>query len=246
MSRIADSRAQATVDSDVVIGKLPAAVLFDMDGTLVDTEPYWMSAEADLVRNFGGDWTPEDGLTLVGQGLENSAKVLQARGVTMSTSEIIDHLTERVLAQSRARIPWQPGALELIDALRNDGIPLALVTMSMYPLAEHVATGNGSALVDLIVSGGDVANPKPHPEPYLRAARLLGVDITECVAIEDSLPGLASAVASGAAVIGVPAHIALPSSPDYTLWTSLLGKTVSDVRELAAAKVHAKDCENVS
>lgn len=217
--------------------QFPAAVLVDMDGTLVDTEPYWMSAERDLVLAHGGTWTAEDGLTLVGQGLEASAMVLQSRGVDLSTAQIIDHLTERVLAQAREEIPWRPGAIELLGSLRGAGIPLALVTMSMRALADHIVNATGEVLFDLIVSGDDVENPKPHPEPYLRAARLLGVEITDCVAIEDSIPGLASAVASGATVVGVPAHIDLPPSEAYTLWPTLASRTVRDIRNLGSRSV---------
>lgn len=213
--------------------QFPAAVLLDMDGTLVDTEPYWMAAERELVYAHGGTWTAEDGLTLVGLGLENSAAILQSRGVNLSTHDIVDHLTQRVRAQALEHIPWQPGALELIASLRAAQIPLALVTMSMRTLAHPIVNSSDEPLMDLIVSGDDVENPKPHPEPYLRAARLLGVEITECVAIEDSIPGLASAVASGATVVGVPAHIELPPSEDYTLWSTLAGRTVDDIRDLA-------------
>ena len=213
--------------------QFPAALLVDMDGTLVDTEPYWMTAERELVFAYGGAWTPEDGLTLVGQGLEVSAEILRSRGVDLTVEQIIAHLTERVLSQAREETPWRPGALELLTSVRDAGIPLALVTMSMRPLADYIVHSSTTPLVDLIVSGGDVQNPKPHPEPYLRAAELLGVEITQCVAIEDSPPGLASAVASGATVIGVPAHVELPSSDDYTLWTTLAGRSVDDIRNLA-------------
>lgn len=219
--------------------QFPAAVLIDMDGTLVDTEPYWMSAERDLVHAYGGAWSAEDGLTLVGQGLENSAAVLQTRGVDLSVPAIIDHLIERVLAQTKIGVPWRPGALELVTALREAHIPTALVTMSMRPLAAYVAHASGESLFDVLVTGGDVENPKPHPEPYLRAAELLDADITRCVAIEDSVPGLASAVAAGATVVGVPAHIELAASPDYTLWPTLAGRTVEDIRSLAATASRA-------
>jgi HAD superfamily hydrolase (TIGR01509 family) len=209
-----------------------------MDGTLVDTEPYWMTAERELVLAYGGTWTTEDAMTLVGQGLKNSAAVLQSSGVDLTVPAIINHLISRVLTQAKDVIPWRPGALELLDSLRDAAIPLALVTMSMRSLAQHIVDAgavhaSGGLLFDIIVSGEDVENPKPHPEPYLRAAELLGVDITHCVAIEDSIPGLASAVASGAAVVGIPAHIELPPSENYTLWPTLSGRTVDDVRGLA-------------
>ncbi|GAA3744784.1 HAD family hydrolase [Leifsonia bigeumensis] len=213
----------------------PAAVLWDMDGTLVDTEPYWMTAERDLVASFGGSWTAEDGLTLVGAGLWHSASILRGRGVDLDEQEIIDHLTERVLEQARRSIPWRPGARELLLELREAGIPTALVTMSMRPLAEHIANDFDHPVFATIVSGSDVEHSKPHPQPYLKAAAILGVDPRDCVAIEDSEPGLASATASGAVVIGVPAHVNLAPSPSYTLWPTLAGRTVADLGEAFAA-----------
>jgi HAD superfamily hydrolase (TIGR01509 family) len=218
-----------------VTSQLPAAVLWDMDGTLVDTEPYWFAAESELVSSFGGTWTLEDGMQLVGNGLWHSATVLRRSGVDLPEGEIIDRLTERVLAQAKAAVPWRAGALELVLALREAGVPTALVTMSMRALAEHIAQAVGRPLFDVIVTGEDVLEPKPHPEPYLLAARLLDVDAKDCVAIEDSVPGLASATAAGAAVIGVPAHIDLPASTSYTLWPTLAGRTVDDVVALLAS-----------
>ncbi len=208
-----------------------------MDGTLVDTEPYWMTAERDLVAAHGGVWTAEDGLTLVGAGLWHSATILRGRGVALGEQEIIDHLTERVLDQSRGAIPWRPGARDLLLELREAGIRTALVTMSTRPLAEHVADAFDGPVFDAIVSGEDVEHAKPHPEPYLRAAEALGVDPRLCVAIEDSAPGLASATASGAAVIGVPAHVGLPPSPSYTLWPTLEGRTIADLAEILARQI---------
>lgn len=215
-----------------MISSLPAAVLWDMDGTLVDTEPYWLRAEEELVASFGGTWTADDGLELVGAGLAHSAAVLQGRGVKLSVPEIIDALTARVLEQAQHTIPWRPGARELLLELRAEGIATALVTMSMRPLAEHIANSFDAPVFDTIVTGGDVEHAKPHPESYLLAAATLGVDPRDCLAIEDSLPGLAAATASGAVVIGVPAHIPLPPSLSYTVWATLDGRTVADVRDL--------------
>ena len=223
-----------SLDSDVVTSPAPAAVLWDMDGTLVDTEPYWMTAERELVTSHGGAWSAEDGLLLVGSGLQHSASVLQGRGVALDETEIIDHLTERVLDQARHAIPWRPGARELLLELRTAGILVALVTMSMRPLAEHIAEAFDPPMFDAIVTGGDVEHAKPHPQAYLRAAELLGVDPRDCLAIEDSRPGLASATASGAVVIGVPAHVDLPESASYTLWPTLAGRTAADLADLFA------------
>jgi HAD superfamily hydrolase (TIGR01509 family) len=200
-----------------------------MDGTLVDTEPYWMDAERELVASFGGTWTHEDGLALVGSGLWASAEVFRGRGVELSADEIVTYLTDRVLARIKVEVPWRPGALELLAELKARGIPMALVTMSVHRMAEFVASFVDFDPFDVIVAGDDVTHAKPHPEPYLRAAELLGVSAEDCVAVEDSSTGLASAVASGATSIGVPLHVPLEEGPGHTIWSSLAGKTVDDL-----------------
>ena len=210
----------------------PAAVLWDMDGTIVDTEPYWMRAEIDLVTSHGGTWSEDDGMQLVGSGLVQSARILQAAGVALEVDEIIGTLTDRVMAQIEQSVPWRPGARELIAELRAAGIPIALVTMSIRRMAWQVAAALGEGVFDVVIAGDDVENPKPHPEPYLTAADRLGVPVSDCVAIEDSEFGLVSAVASGAATIGVPLHLTLHEGPTHELWSTLEGRTIAD---LAAA-----------
>ena len=211
---------------------LPAAVLWDMDGTLVDTEPYWLAAEAELVASFGGTWTAEDGLTLVGSGLWRVAGILQHRGVDLSEDEIVNRLTDRVMEQIETGVSWRPGALELLAELRDAGIPTALVTMSIRRMAEHVSSFIPFTAFDQIVAGDSVTHSKPHPEPYLLGAELLGVDAVHCVAIEDSTTGLASAVAAGAIAIGVPLHSPLEHGRGYTIWPTLGGRGISDISEL--------------
>ena len=223
----------------VVTDSYPAAVLWDMDGTLVDTEPYWLTAEEELIAAWGGVWTREDGLQLVGSGLERSALIFQSRGVDLSVSEIIDLLTDRVMAQISEAVPWRPGVRELLLELKEAGIPMAVVTMSVRRMAEHVVNSLGFDAFTTIVSGDEVAEPKPHPDPYLTAALRLGVDPRHCVAIEDSEPGVASAVAAGATTIAVPLHIPLPPSPAYALWTGLEGVTLADLARVHASEVRA-------
>jgi len=200
-----------------------------MDGTIVDTEPYWMDSETALVARFGGTWTHEDALTLVGSGLERSAQILQRHGVDMATDAIVDHLTAEVMTRISISVPWRPGARELLSALREHGVPCALVTMSLGVMAEHVRSFIPFDAFDVVVSGDSVENSKPHPEAYLEAARLLGVPIEDCVAIEDSVPGVASAAASGAVTIGVPHILPLDDSAASVLWATLEGRTVDDV-----------------
>ncbi len=209
---------------------LPAAVLWDMDGTIIDTEPYWMAAETELVVAHGGTWTHAEALTLVGQALEYSARVLQTRGVDLTEEEIIDTLTETVLQRVvTGGLPWRPGARELLLELHEAGIPTALVTMSIRKLAVVVADTIDFPAFNLVVAGDDVTNGKPNPEAYLRAAELLNVEVTDCVAIEDSGPGVAAAVASGAATIGVPLHVELADSENFTTWSSLANRTLADL-----------------
>ena len=188
-----------------------------MDGTLVDTEPYWLVAEVELVASYGGVWTHDDGMQLVGSGLWHSARVFQARGVQLSEDEIVERLTTRVLEQVAIEVPWRPGARELLTELVELGIPTAMVTMSTRRMAETIAGSIGFDGFAAIVGGDDVEHSKPHPQPYLLGAEALGVSAAACVALEDSPPGVASAVAAGAVTIAVPMHIALPQHNDYDI-----------------------------
>lgn len=213
---------------------LPAAVLWDMDGTIVDTEPYWMRAQEKLVESFGGTWTHEAAMTLVGSGLDRSARIMQEFGVDMPADEIIQLLSTRVMEQISKHVPWRPGALELLTALHGRGVPQALVTMSIGRMARHVADFAPADVFATIVSADAVTEMKPHPEAYLTAAATLGVDIAHTVAIEDSVTGVTSAVASGAAVIGVQHLLNLDDSGADRIWTTLEGVTPDDLAAVLA------------
>jgi HAD superfamily hydrolase (TIGR01509 family) len=204
-----------------------------MDGTLVDTERYWMAAEEELVESFGGRWTHEDALGLVGSGLWEAATVFQAAGVDLDADTIVARLTARVQEQlAEHGVPWRPGARELLEALRVASVPTALVTMSVRAMADDVVRAIPFVAFDVIVTGDSVDNAKPHPEPYLVAAAQLGVDVRECVAIEDSPAGLTSAWSAGAVTVGVPNFIALDEAPAHVLWQTLADKSVADVAAL--------------
>ena len=201
-----------------------------MDGTLVDTEPYWMAAEGPLVASYGGTWSHEQALQLVGLGLEDSARIFQAAGVRMSVPEIIDRLTDDVMtALAHDGVPFRPGARELLQSLREAGIKTGLVTMSMRRMATTVVDLIDFDAFDVIIAGDDSTRPKPFPDPYLQACEALGVTPDQVVAIEDSPNGLRSAVASGAAVIGVPLMVSLAGAGAHTLWPTLDGRSADDV-----------------
>ena len=209
------------------------AVLFDMDGTIVDTEPYWIAAEHALVTEHGGVWTDEHAHQLVGNALLASAAYLREHGgVDMEPAAIVDWMLVRVIAATQEHIPWRPGAVELLTELRDRAVPCALVTMSYESLATTVIGGLHADSFAAIVTGDQVVDGKPHPEAYLTAAARLGVDPTRCVAIEDSPTGIASARAAGCVVIAVPHTVSVSPAPGLRIVESLVGLTVDRLAAL--------------
>jgi beta-phosphoglucomutase-like phosphatase (HAD superfamily) len=204
-----------------------------MDGTLIDSEPYWLDAERELVESFGGDWSVEQGLALVGSGLWDSSRAIQSAGVDLELSEIIDRLSTRVRERLAQTIPWRPGALGMMAEVLGAGIPTALVTMSFrdnaHFIAQRMTEELGQSAFQTVVAGDDVTEPKPNPEPYLMAAERLGIDIHHSVAFEDSVFGAASALSAGAVTIGVPLHIEIPASYATVLWEGLEGRGLADI-----------------
>ena len=213
--------------------KRPAAVLWDMDGTLVDTEPYWMTCEHELVAEFGGTWTAQDAHSVVGFDLLDAAGVLRDRGgVPLDPTEIVERLLDGVVERVHQHLPWRPGAPELLAECRARGVPCALVTMSWRRFAESVVEAAPVGSFQQIVTGDEVTNGKPHPEPYVAAATALAVEPSECVAIEDSPTGTASALAAGCATLGVPHVAPLTPRSGLTIVDSLVGVGVDDLGRL--------------
>lgn len=213
-----------------------------MDGTLVDTEPYWIAAEIELVSAHGGQWDEDKAHQLVGSALDTSARILQEAGVKLSEREIIDHLSHQVIAGIRRELPWRPGARELLAELHNKGVRCALVTMSERNLAAEVAQALEHEYFEFLVTGDEVQNGKPHPEPYLMAIEMLrktdpSITAAHCAALEDSVPGVASAMASGVATIAIPNAVPLAFDSHRTTWETLAGKTYDDVNAVVAAKL---------
>ncbi|WP_238329926.1 HAD family hydrolase [Kytococcus schroeteri] len=219
--------ATATVRPD-----LPAAVLFDMDGTLIDSEPLWMAAETALVESFGGTWTHEDALAMVGNPLEVSAEIILERTpVDLPRDEIIHRLLAEVTAGVRQHMPWRPGSRELLAECVERRVPTALVTMSWTSLAEAFTDALPAGTFDTVVTGDAVTHGKPHPEPYLTAAERLGVDPAACLALEDSPSGVGSASAAGTHLVAIPLMVDLPETPNTVTVTTLEGETLSSLWE---------------
>ena len=201
-----------------------AAVLWDMDGTLVDTEPAWIEAEYALAERYGGTWSRDHAMQLVGNDLIESGRYIREHmGIDRTPEQIVDELLDGVIASVVREIPWRPGARELLASLRAEGVRSALVTMSyerfVAPILEALPPGS----FRVAVTGDAVEYGKPHPEPYLSAARLLGVRPEDCVAIEDSPTGAESAEAAGCTVLCVPHHVPVPPGPRRVFRDSLVG-----------------------
>ena len=213
-----------------------AAVLWDMDGTLVDTEPYWIACEHELVARHGGTWSDADAHSIVGFDLLDAGRVLRDRGgVDMEPAEIANWLLDGVIAKVAEELPWRPGVPELLAECVSAGLSCAMVTMSWRRLADAVIGAAPAGSFVASVTGDEVTNGKPHPEPYLAAAAALGVDPAQCVAIEDSPTGVASALAAGCATLGVPHVVPVAAAPGLTLVESLAGVDLATLRRLHAA-----------
>jgi len=186
----------------------PAAVLWDMDGTLVDTEPYWIEAEFELASRHGGSWSREHALNLVGQDLLDSGRYIREHmGIDVEPAEIVEQLLDSVVARVEQAVPWRPGARELLADLASYGVPCALVTMSYRRFVAPVLEALPAGTFRVVVTGDGVSHGKPHPEPYLKASQNLRVDPADCLAIEDSNTGARSAETAGCVVLVVPNHV---------------------------------------
>jgi HAD superfamily hydrolase (TIGR01509 family) len=212
---------------------LPFAVLWDMDGTLIDSEPYWQESEIALAADHNSAWSEDDSLSLIGKSLYDSSALLKDRfSSELHPHEIIDRLTSHVVSRLETKILWRPGAMELLFQLREAGVKTALVTMSMRRMALAVANSVGFDAFDFVVAGDDVTFGKPHPEAYQTAASQLGVSVEHCIALEDSPTGLASAEAAGIRTLAIENLVTLPPAPNRTVVRTLEGIDLTRLRAI--------------
>lgn len=214
-----------------------AAVLFDMDGTLLDSEKIWDVALDDLAHYLGGELSDSARRRMVGSSVGRSIAIMHDDlGIDADPESSGAYLLERAAELFRTSLEWKPGARELLVAVHDAGVPAALVTSTHRRLTEIALDTIGRQYFAATVCGDEVAHPKPAPDPYRQAAVLLGVAAAHCVAIEDSPLGIASAEAAGCVVLGVPSEVPLESVPGRTVRPSLAGVTVADLAALVAGE----------
>jgi HAD superfamily hydrolase (TIGR01509 family) len=219
-----------------VVTDLPRAVLWDMDGTLLDSEKLWDVAMGDLAADLGIEMTHALRQSTLGNSMPNAlAKVFDAAGVPEGDRDFAGRsawLRTRMSELFRGGIPWMPGAHDVLEMVADQGIEMALVTNTERELTDQALNTIGRHRFAVTVCGDEVAHGKPDPEPYRKAARLLGVDPATCLAIEDSPTGTEAAASAGCAVLVIPSEAAVPAGPRRTQRKSLVGVTLDD---LAAA-----------
>src|SRR4051794_8963568 len=226
--------AACSPSTDPVGTMLPAAVLWDMDGTLVDTEPYWIATEFAMAKKYAAPWSQADALELVGNDLvESGAYIKKRMGLDLTPEEIVEELLDGVVEQVERAVPWRPGAVELLTALSEAGVRCGLVTMSYQRFVAPILGHLPPETFRVVVTGDQVTRGKPHPEPYLTAAAALGLPPGECVAIEDSNTGAKSAEAAGCLVLVVENHVPVLDGPRRVFRESLAGLGVEDLRGLS-------------
>ena len=206
-----------------------------MDGLLVDTEPLWFETEADVMARLGAPWTKQDQEQLLGGSMDNTVGYLLARATRPAPpADVARWMTEGMLRRAaEGRVMVRPGARELLAEVAAAGVPHALVTGSQRPFTEAVLASTGFRF-PVTVTGDDVSRTKPDPEPYLLAAKLLDADPEQCVALEDSPNGVASATAAGCHVVAVPTLLPIPPAPRRLIAPSLSRIGLETLRDLAA------------
>lgn len=213
-----------------------AAVLFDMDGTLVDSEKLWTIALVEVAAELGGTLSDAARNDMVGKDMVRSIDLLHAdlgyQGDPAVTQRLLVGATAAVF---RRGLPWQPGAQQLLVAVRAAGLATALVTATHRNLVAIALETLGRDNFDAVVCGDDVAQGKPDPEPYLAAMSLLGLAAGTCLAIEDSPTGATSAATAGVPVLVVPSEVAVPPGPGLVFAESLVGVDVAALQRIRSA-----------
>lgn len=210
----------------------PAAVVFDLDGTLIDTEGYYNDAARVMTHESGGTWGQEEDDLVVGMSLEDLATFMGGRGVDYPADYIISRAVREVTARVAEETPWRPGALTLVESVAQAGIPFALATMAHRPTVDAILAKDDAPDFSAAVTGDVVEHGKPAPDVYLRACELLGVNPAETVGLEDSVRGLRALNAAGLVSIAVPLYEEVLPEQAHVMWEGLVGKSADHLLEI--------------
>jgi HAD superfamily hydrolase (TIGR01509 family) len=211
------------------------AVFFDMDGLMVDSEPEWFLSEMEVTKPFGYSWLEEDQIACLGGPLSKVGQYMFDKcGQKESPEYFTQTLIDTQVARMRGNTPTMPGAVELVRELQTYGIKTALVSASPRNIVDAVLNNLGHDLFPFSISADDVKRTKPDPEAYLKAAEMIGSEITNCLIFEDSLTGMKAAVASGAYLIGVPHLVSIEESARVRVIKSLQQLSYSKLQELSS------------
>ncbi|WP_316669644.1 HAD family phosphatase [uncultured Propionibacterium sp.] len=222
------------------------AVLWDFDGTLINTEPMWFAAETEYMRGRGAPWPAEEARSYAGAAWTTSGGAMRDRLVeygadpSLTAREVYDDVTDAVVEHLRSEGAPMPGVLELLDRTRAAGVPNAIVSASQARLIDAgLAVIGAAGMFEAIVTGPMVARGKPDPDGYLLATRMLDVRPHHCVVLEDSPTGCASGQRAGAQVVGVPSVVPLPQTPGQLRRVSLAGLTIDELERAVRAHLAA-------
>lgn len=208
--------------------KLQHGILFDMDGTLIESESIWQRTEVEIGEELGVRWTLEDSLQYVGTSMHVWAEAMIARGAKLSPMELGELVSRRVADEVRANVPWIPGAQQLLQDIANAGIPAAIVTNAAPWNAQAVLDAAPEGALRFAVSAYELDNAKPHPEPYLVGAEKLGIAIDGSIAMEDSEAGASAVRAAGLGLWFVETHSPAPAASERS-FADLTEVTVDDL-----------------
>jgi HAD superfamily hydrolase (TIGR01509 family) len=208
------------------------AILFDMDGLFIDSEPAWHAAETEMMRGYGYDWQPADQLQCLGGPL---SRVTEYMSKCLDGAVEPESLGKTIITEMQNRLgleaTYMPGAIEFSKMASEIGIPQALVSASPRSLVDAVIRNLPQNYFKETVASGDIERTKPFPDPYLHAAKLLNVEIENCLIFEDSQTGISAATASGAFVIAIPHFIEIAERERLKRIDSFLGLTKEDLSQ---------------
>lgn len=235
------ARFGADCDNGAVLTQnRPAAVLWDFDGTVADTEPLWIASQIEVMASYQVSYSYQQAAALCGVSSEVSIQSLfdayeQQRGERPQFSgdelwgQVLDGVIRRL---NQEPLPWRPGAKELLDELGHEGVPMALVSASERRMIDAALAKMPHGIFEVVIAGNEMPKSKPAPDSYLLAAERLSVRAGDCIVVEDSIYGTEAGRAAGAAVIAVPCMQELGNYPGQIVIPSLAGVDLGRLREI--------------